>query len=61
MSPDLQSAMYDFKGNKIADPVPVKAGAGTFPTSVDKSGIITRDAMFDLNDVTIVLNQTPLK
>ena len=57
-----QSAMYDFKGNKIADSSTVKAGAGSFSVSQDKSGITTRDAMFDpFNDVTIVLKSNPAK
>ena len=57
-----QSAMYDMKGNKIADSGAVKVGAGTFSVSQDKSGVTTRDAMFDpFNDVTIVLKSNPAK
>ena len=57
-----QSAMYDFKGNKIADSGTIDAGAGGFSVNKSKSGMTVRDAMFDpFNDVTIILKANPEK
>ncbi len=57
-----QSAMYDFKGNRIADSGSIDAGAGGFSVKQDKSGMTVKNAMFDpFNDVTIVLKSNPAK
>jgi len=57
-----QSAMYDFKGNKIADSSAVKVGAGTLSTKIDKSGATVKDGMFDpFNNVTMIAKSNPTK
>ena len=57
-----QSAMYDMKGNKIADSGNIGVGAGGLSVKQDKSGMTVKNAMFDpFNDVTIVLKSNPAK
>lgn len=56
------SAVYDMKGNKIADSDSIGIGGGSFSIKGDKSGVEIKNAMFDpFNNTTMIIKNNNKK